>query len=89
LRKTLASYLRVTRMMPVDPKQIIIINGSHQAIDLCARLLADHGDRAWIEDPGYWGARNVLSAAGLQVQPIPLDDKGIAPTAEDWGRRRG
>lgn len=86
LRKTLASYLRVTRMMPVDPKQIIIINGSHQAIDLCARLLADHGDRAWIEDPGYWGARNVLSAAGLQVQPIPLDDKGIAPTAEDWGR---
>ena len=59
MRKTLASYLRVTRMMPVDPKQIIIINGSHQAIDLCARLLADHGDRAWLEDPGYWGARNL------------------------------
>jgi GntR family transcriptional regulator/MocR family aminotransferase len=84
LKVMLANYLRVTRMMPIDPKQVIIINGSHQAIDLCARLLADHGDRAWIEDPGYWGARNVLVAAGLQVTPIPLDAKGMAPTVEDW-----
>lgn len=84
LKVALANYLRVTRMMPVDPKQVIIINGSHQAIDLCARMLADHGDRAWIEDPGYWGARNVLSAAGLQVTPIGLDAKGLAPSVEDW-----
>lgn len=84
LKVALANYLRVTRMMPVDPKQVIIINGSHQAIDLCARMLADHGDRAWIEDPGYWGARNVLSSAGLQVTPIGLDAKGLAPTVEDW-----
>ncbi|WP_290868670.1 PLP-dependent aminotransferase family protein [Aquabacterium sp.] len=86
LKVTLANYLRVTRMMPVDPKQVIIINGSHQALDLCARMLADHGDRAWIEDPGYWGARNVLTAAGLQLTPIPLDDKGMAPTPEDWAK---
>ncbi|MBE2257305.1 MAG: PLP-dependent aminotransferase family protein [Rhodobacteraceae bacterium] len=84
LRVALANYLRVTRMMQVDPRQIVILNGSHQAIDLCARLLADDGDRAWIEDPGYWGARNVLTAAGLQVTPIQLDEKGLAPTVEDW-----
>ncbi len=84
LKVALANYLRVTRMMPVDPKQVIILNGSHQAIDLCARMLADHGDRVWIEDPGYWGARNVLSAAGLEVTPIALDAKGIAPSEEDW-----
>lgn len=84
LRVALANYLRVTRMMHVDPKQVVIVNGSHQAIDLCARMLADHGERAWIEDPGYWGARNVLAAAGLQVTPIAVDEKGIAPTIEDW-----
>ena len=84
LKVALANYLRVTRMMPIDPKQVIIINGSHQAIDLCARMLADTGDRAWIEDPGYWGAKNVLTAAGLQVVPIPLDGKGMAPSVEDW-----
>ena len=84
LKVALANYLRVTRMMVVDPKQIVVINGSHQSIDLCARLLADHGDRAWIEDPGYWGARNVLRAAGLDVLPIALDAKGLAPTLADW-----
>lgn len=84
LRVALANYLRVTRMMHVDPRQVVIVNGSHQAIDLCARMLADDGERAWIEDPGYWGARNVLAAAGLQVTPIPVDDKGIAPSVEDW-----
>lgn len=84
LKAALANYLGVTRMMPVAPKQVIIVNGSHQALDLCARLLADEGDRVWIEDPGYWGARNVLSAAGLQVVPIALDEKGMAPGIEDW-----
>lgn len=84
LRVALANYLRVTRMMQVDPKQIVIVNGSHQGIDLCARMLGDEGDRVWFEDPGYWGARNVLRAAGLEVTPIPLDDKGISPALEDW-----
>lgn len=84
LKVALANYLRVTRMMHCDPKQILVVNGSHQGIDLCARLLADHGDRAWIEEPGYWGARNVLRAAGLEATPIGLDERGLAPTAEDW-----
>lgn len=84
LKVALANYLRVTRMMHCDPKQILVVNGSHQGIDLCARLLADPGDRAWIEEPGYWGARNVLRAAGLNVTPIGLDRNGLAPTPEDW-----
>ena len=84
LKVALANYLRVTRMMLVDPRQIVVINGSHQGLDLCARMLADHGDRAWIEEPGYWGARNVLRAAGLDVLPVPLDEKGLAPQPEDW-----
>ena len=84
LKVALAGYLRVTRMMVVDPKQIVVINGSHQGLDLCARMLADHGDRVWVEEPGYWGARNVLAAAGMEIAPIPLDAKGLAPTPDDW-----
>lgn len=86
LKVALANYLRITRMMSVDPKQILIVNGSHQGFDLCTRMLADPGDRIWIEDPGYWGARNVFRAAGQTVVPIPLDSKGLAPTAEDWAQ---
>lgn len=55
LKLVLAEYLRVTRMMSCSPQQILILNGSHQALDLCARMLADVGDVAWMEDPGYWG----------------------------------
>ena len=84
LKVALAEYLHVTRMMRCSPRQILILNGTHQAIDLCARMLTDHRDRAWIEEPGYWGSRNVLKAAGLDVRAIPLDEGGIAPTAEDW-----
>lgn len=84
LKVALAGYLRVTRMMVVDPKQIVVVNGSHQAFDLCARMLADHGDGVWVEEPGYWGARNVFAAAGLAIRPIPLDARGLAPAPDDW-----
>lgn len=84
LRVALAEYLRSSRMVSCDPCQILIFNGTHQALDLCARMLCDQGDRVWMEEPGYWGVRNVLRAAGLETVPIPLDDKGIAPTPDDW-----
>ena len=79
LKVALAEYLRVSRMMVCSPQQILILNGSHQAIDLCARMLCDPGDRVWMEEPGYWGARNVLRANGLQLVPVAVDDEGIAP----------
>ncbi|MBT0964054.1 MocR-like pyridoxine biosynthesis transcription factor PdxR [Denitromonas iodatirespirans] len=81
LKVALADYLRASRMMACTPQQVLILNGSHQAIDLCARMLCDPGDRVWMEDPGYWGARNVLRANGLTLEPIPVDDEGIAPPA--------
>ncbi len=84
LRATLAEYLRSSRLVSCDPKQILIFNGTHQAVDLCARMLCDQGDRVWMEEPGYWGVRTVLRAAGLDTVPIPLDDKGIAPSTEHW-----
>ncbi|THF67557.1 PLP-dependent aminotransferase family protein [Pseudothauera nasutitermitis] len=84
LKAVLADYLRVTRMMSCSPRQIMIVNGSHQALDLCARLLCDAGDTVWMEDPGYWGARNVLSASDLTVAPIRVDADGLAPTDDEW-----
>lgn len=84
LRVALAEYLASSRLVRCDPRQILIFNGTHQALDLCARLLCDDGDRVWMEEPGYWGARNVFMAAGVRPVPIALDDKGIAPSEEDW-----
>lgn len=82
LKVVLADYLRASRMMNCSPRQILILNGSHQAIDLCARMLCDPNDHVWMEDPGYWGASNVLRANGLTIDPVAVDDEGLSiPTA--------
>jgi GntR family transcriptional regulator / MocR family aminotransferase len=86
LKQSLAEYLRATRYIDCDPRQILILNGSHEALDLCARMLADPGDGVLIEDPGYWGARNVFRAAGMTLHPVVVDDDGMAPREADWAR---
>jgi GntR family transcriptional regulator/MocR family aminotransferase len=77
LRQALASYLRRARGVVCDPDQIIIVNGSQQALDLTARVLLDPGDRVVIEDPQYQGARRVFAAAGAVAMPVPVDADGL------------
>ena len=83
LRRALADYLRVARSVKCSPDQVIITTGIHQSIDLAVRLLSDIGDRAWVEEPCYWGVRSVLQAAGLTLAPVPVDQEGLAPRAGD------
>jgi GntR family transcriptional regulator / MocR family aminotransferase len=83
LRRALSDYLRVARSVRCTPDQIIITTGIHQSIDLAVRLLADVGDRAWVEEPCYWGARSVLQSSGLKLAPIPVDDEGLNPGEAD------
>ncbi|MDE1139155.1 MULTISPECIES: PLP-dependent aminotransferase family protein [Paraburkholderia] len=83
LRRALSDYLRVARSVRCTPDQIIITTGIHQSIDLAVRLLADHGDRAWVEEPCYWGARSVLQASGIKLAPIPVDAEGLNPRESD------
>ncbi|MDE1179698.1 PLP-dependent aminotransferase family protein [Paraburkholderia sp.] len=83
LRNVLADYLRTSRSVRCTPGQIIITTGIHQSIDLAVRLLSDPGDVIWTEDPCYWGVRSVLQVSGLQPRPIPVDEEGIAPSADD------
>ncbi len=77
LREAIASYVGVARGVRCDPAQVIIVNGSQQAIDLAARVLADPGDVAIIEDPGYTGARSALQAAGMKLLPIKVGKDGL------------
>ncbi|MEM5326554.1 PLP-dependent aminotransferase family protein [Paraburkholderia sp. JHI2823] len=83
LRRALSDYLRVARSVRCTPDQIIITTGIHQSIDLSVRLLADVGDRAWVEEPCYWGARSVLQSSGLKLAPVPVDEEGLNPREQD------
>ncbi len=77
LREAIATYLRTARAVHCEFEQIIVINGSQQALDLTARVLLDPGDKVWIEDPGYLGARKAFVGAGGAIVPVPIDQHGI------------
>ena len=77
LRAAIAAYLGEARAVRCTPERIIIVGGSQQGLDLATRILLDPGDEAWMEDPGYTGARGALEAAGARVIPIPVGAEGL------------
>jgi GntR family transcriptional regulator/MocR family aminotransferase len=81
LRAVLASYLSRSRAVQCTAEQIVIANGSQQALDLCARVLVDPGDDVATEDPGYLGARELFEASGARVRPVPVDRDGLVVAA--------
>lgn len=83
LRRAVADYLRIFRSVPLDADQVLITSGTQQSMELCAHLLADHGETVWIEDPAYWGAVKAFTAAGLRLHPVRVDGDGMAPGPED------
>jgi len=89
LRKAITEHVRRVRGAACTPDQVIVVAGAQQALELIGRLLLDPGDAAWLEDPGYIGARAALTAAGARIVPVPVDGDGLdvaagirrAPTA--------
>lgn len=77
LRRAIAHYLQISRGVRCATDQVLIVGGSQEALYLAAQLLIEPGDAAWIEDPGYPGARNALVAAGARVVGVPLDGEGL------------
>ena len=77
LRAALQGYLWRARGLRCDPDRIVVVNGSQQGLDLCARLLLDPGDRVVMENPGYSLARQVFLAAGAEVVPVAVDREGL------------
>lgn len=81
LREAISDHLCTTRAVRCSWEQVVVVSGSQQALDLSARLLLDPGDAAWVENPGYPGARAALSAAGARLIPVPVDDYGLDVSA--------
>lgn len=57
LKQQLQGYLWRVRGIRCDADQIVVVSGSQQALDLCARVLVDRGDSVIVEEPCYAMAR--------------------------------
>lgn len=77
LREAICGYLRTARAVHCEPRQVMIVTGSQQALELTTRTLLDEGNPAWIEEPGYWLTRQVLTAAGCRLVTVPVDNEGL------------
>ena len=86
LREAIADYVGRARAIACTPDQILVVNGSQQALDLAARVLVDPGDVVLMEEPHYRGARTVMRAAGAKIETIAVDEHGLR-TAELAQRR--
>lgn len=77
LRRAIADYVNLERGARATPDRVLVLTSSQQAITLCANMLLDPGDRIFIEDPAYYGARKAFDAAGLECAPVRVDDQGM------------
>lgn len=77
LRKNISDYVRSVRGINCSAEQVIIVNGTQQAMNLVAQVLLTKGDKVWLDNPGYDGALSVFTVAGTNVQSIPNDEYGM------------
>jgi GntR family transcriptional regulator / MocR family aminotransferase len=77
LREAIADHVGRARGTSCTADQVVIVSGAQHGLEWICRLLIDPGDTAWMEEPGYPGARGALVAAGARVRPIPVDAHGL------------
>ena len=78
LQAALLRHLVEHRGVRAQARQIIVTPSAQSSIELIARVLLDPGDIAWLESPGYGGARAALEAAGADIRGVRLDRSGLA-----------
>lgn len=83
LRRAIAEHVVAKRAVVCAPEQVLIVSGSQQGLALAANVLLDTDETAWMEDPGYVGARAALTAAGVRLLPVPVDGEGLDV---EWAR---
>ncbi len=78
LRKALCSYLEGIGIA-VEPKEILIVSGALQAIQLIALGLLQRGSTALVEKPSYLYSLNILKSLDMRRRGIPCDEGGLIP----------
>lgn len=80
-RNALAAWLQDQGIDDVSGEQLMVSNGSSNALSLLCSQLARPGDTVLVDDPTYFIARQLLAEQGLKLVPVPADDDGLDPQA--------
>ena len=77
LREAIAAHLNRVRGLNVNTEDIIITNGSQQALALLIQLLINPTDPVVLENPSYTGAQAAVQTTGGRIISAPVDENGI------------
>jgi GntR family transcriptional regulator/MocR family aminotransferase len=77
LREAIARHIGVSRGVETTADDVIVTNGTQQALDVIARVLLLPGDHVAVEDPGYAPTRWALEALGARVRGVAVDRGGL------------
>ncbi|PHV69203.1 GntR family transcriptional regulator [Sporanaerobium hydrogeniformans] len=77
LREVLTTFLSQTYNITTCKKQIQIVSGGQQGLDIIAKSLLYSGDSVITENPTYNGAVEVFKSRGCRTVPVNIHSQGI------------
>ena len=81
LRELVCQKYEMFESMKTTPENIVVANGSGQALALAFSAFVDPGDPIIAEAPTFSGSLNTIRRHGPQILDVPVDDEGIVTEA--------
>jgi GntR family transcriptional regulator/MocR family aminotransferase len=81
LRTAIARHIGISRSVKASADDVIITNGTQQALDLLARVLLAPGDGIAVESPGYAPPKQLFKTLGIRMLGVPVDREGLVVDA--------
>ncbi len=66
----------IAELHGIDPKQVMVTNGSMEAASLLFQHFLEPGDRVIVEQPTYDRTLLLLKRRGVELVPVPLEEDG-------------
>ena len=84
LRRFICERYKKLMDLDFDPSDIIITNGSQQALDMFSAVMLDPGDEIMVENPSYLAALQTFHLYDPVVLPVQLKEDG--PDTEELAK---
>lgn len=76
LRQAIEDYL-ARQGIKSQAKNIQVVSGAQQGIDILAKSFLDYGDVVFAEEPTYPGAISAFKSRGARIVSIPIQEDGL------------
>jgi GntR family transcriptional regulator/MocR family aminotransferase len=77
LREAIVRHVTISRGVSSSPDNLVITNGTQQALDIVGRVMLKPGDVVAMEDPGYQPPKWLFQSLGVKIVGVPVDSDGI------------